>query len=63
MEDTGKGYRGTPCMDVYMAKIKSDGSLDKLKLRIVVIGDFKNKEMIGGTWYSIESMGTLNYFL
>ena len=50
-------------MDVYMAKIKSDGSLDKLKLRIVVIGDFKNKEMIGGTWYSIESMGTLNYFL
>ena len=26
----------TPCMDVYKAKIQSDGSLDKLKLRIVV---------------------------
>ena len=29
----------TPCIDVYKYKIKSDGSLDKLKLRIVVRGD------------------------
>ena len=29
-----------PCMDVYKAKIQSDGSLDKLKLRIVVRRDF-----------------------
>ena len=28
----------TPCMDVYKSKIQSDGSLDKLKLRIVVRG-------------------------
>ena len=28
----------TPCMDVYKGKIKSDGILDKLKLRIVVRG-------------------------
>ena len=40
----------TPCMDVYKAKIQSDGSLDKLKLRIVVRGDLQNKEMIGDTW-------------
>ena len=34
-------------MDVYKAKIQSDGSLDKLKLRIVVRGDLQNKEMVG----------------
>ena len=33
----------TPCMDVYKAKIQYDGSLDKLKLRIVVGGDLQNK--------------------
>ena len=37
-------------MDVYKAKIQSDGSLDKLKLRIVVRGDLKNKKMVGDTW-------------
>ena len=42
-----EGEPVTPCMDVYKAKIKSDGSLDKLKLRIVVRGDLQNKEMIG----------------
>ena len=31
----------TSCMDVYKAKIQSDGSLDKLKLRIVVRSDLK----------------------
>ena len=36
----------TPCMDVYKAKIQSDGSLDKLKLRIVVRGDLFNKELV-----------------
>ena len=29
----------TPCMNVYKAKIQYDGSLDKLKLKIVVRGD------------------------
>ena len=33
-------------MDVYKAKNHSDGSLDKLKLGIIVRGDFQNKEMI-----------------
>ena len=36
-------------MDVYKAKIQSGGSLDKLKLRIVVKGNIQNKEMIGDT--------------
>ena len=50
-------------MDVYEAKIQSDGSLDKLKLRIVVRGDLQNKEMVGDTWSPTASMRTLNYFL
>ena len=43
IEDQNEGEPVTPCMDVYTAKIKSDGSLDKLKLRIVVRGDQQNK--------------------
>ena len=50
-------------MDVYNAKIQSDGSLEELKLRIVVRGDFQNKEMIGDTWSPTASMRTLKYFL
>ena len=45
------------------AKIQYDGSLDKLKLRIVVIGDLKNKELVGDTWSPTASMGTLKYLL
>ena len=50
-------------MDVYKAKIQSDVSLDKLKLIIVVRGDFQNKEMVGYTWSPTASMRTLNYSL
>ena len=39
VEDPEKDNPVDLCMDVYNAKIQSDGSLDKLKLRIVVIGD------------------------
>ena len=49
IEDPKYGEPVTPYMDVYKAKIQSDGSLDKLKLRIVVRGDLQNKEMIGDT--------------
>ena len=50
-------------MDVYKAKIQYDGSLDKLKLRIVVRGDLQNKELVGDTWSPTSSMRTLKYFL
>ena len=50
-------------MDVYKAKIQSDGILDKLKLRVVVIGYLQNKEMVGYTWSPTSSMRTLKYFL
>ena len=39
IEDQNEGEPVTPCMDVYKAKIQSDGIFDKLKLRIVVRGD------------------------
>ena len=53
----------TPCMDVYKAKIQYCGSLDKLKLRILVRGDMQNKELVGDTWSPIASMSNLKYFL
>ena len=50
-------------MDLYKAKIQSDGSLDKLKLIIAVIRDLQNKEIVGDTWSPTASMSTLKYFL
>ena len=50
-------------MYVYKEKIQSDGSIDKLKLRIVVRGDLQNKEMVGDTWSTTASMKNLEYFL
>ena len=58
-----EGESVTPCMDVYKAKIQSNGSLYKLKLRIVVRGNLQNKEMVGDTWSPTASMRTLKYFL
>ena len=63
IEDPNDGEPVTPCMDVYKAKILSYGSLDKLKLRNVVRGDFQNKEMVRDTWSPRASMITLKYFL
>ena len=50
-------------MDVYKSKNQSDGSLDKLKLGIVVRLDLQNKELVGDTWLPTASMRTLKYFL
>ena len=63
IEGPKDGEPVTPCMDVYKAKIQYDGSLDKLKLIIVVRGDLKNKEMVGDTWSPTVSMRALKYFL
>ena len=49
-------------MDVYKVNIQSDGSLDKLKLIIVVKGDLQNKELVGDTWSPTSSTSTLKYF-
>ena len=53
----------TPCIDFCKAKIKSDGSLDKINLKIVVRGDMKKKELVGDTCSPTASMRTLKYLL
>ena len=58
-----KGEPVNPCMDVYKEKIQSGGSLDKLKLRIMVIGDLHNKELVEYTWSPTASMRTLKCLL
>ena len=63
MDDPDKGYTVIPCMDVYKGNIQSGASPEKLKLIIVVRGDFQNKEIIGYTWDPTVSMMNLKYFL
>ena len=63
IEDQNECEPVTPCMDVYKSKIQSDGSLDNLKLRIVVRGYLQDKEMVVDTWSSTASMRTLKYLL
>ena len=63
IEDPNEGEPVTPCIDVYKAKIQSDGIIHKLKLRIVVRGDLQNKEMVGDTWSPTASMRNLKYLL
>ena len=46
-------------MDVYKSNIQYDGSINKLKLIIVVMVDFQDKDMIGDTWDPTASMITL----
>ena len=43
MEYPGKVDPITPCIDVYKAKIKSDGVLKKLRFIIALRGDLRNK--------------------
>ena len=49
-------------MDVYKEKTQSDISLDELKLRVLVRGHLKNKDLIGDNWSPTDSMRTLKYF-
>ena len=41
-------------------KIQSDGSLEKLKMRIVVRLDLKTRELFGDAWPPTYSMSNLN---
>ena len=63
VEDPDKGEPVTPYMDAYKEKIQSDGSLAKLKLRIVVGGDIQNNEIVGDTWSPTSSMRNFKYLL
>ena len=63
VQEPEKGEPVIPCMDVYKAKIQFYGSLDKLKLIIVVSGDPQNKELVGDTWSPTCSMRELKLIL
>ena len=63
VEDPEKDELVTRCMYVYKSMIQYDGSLEKLKLRIVVRGDLQNKEMVGDNLSQTASTRNLKYFL
>ena len=63
VEDPKEDEQVTPYMNVYKSRIQYDGSLDKLKLTIVVRGDLQNKELVGETCSPTSSVKTLKYFL
>ena len=44
VQDPEKGKTVTPCMDVYKSKNQYDGSLDKLKWKILVMEYLQDKE-------------------
>ena len=58
VQDPEKVDPVTTCMDVYKSKIQSDGSLDKIKLIIVVRGDLQNMEPVLHTCSPIAYMST-----
>ena len=63
VENQNKGEPVTPCMYVYKYKNQSDGSLNKLKPRIVVRGDPQNKELVVDIWSPTASMRNLRFVL
>jgi len=58
-----KGKSVTPIMETFRVKILSDGSLDKLKTRIVVRGDLQAKNRTDDKWSPTASFRALKMFL
>ena len=50
-------------MDLYKSKMQSDGSIDKLNLRILRRGYLQKKDIIGDIWSTTAPTRTLKYFL
>jgi len=53
----------TPVMEIFKVKVKSDGSLDKLKTRLVVRGDLRDKHITEDKWSPTASFRSLKMFL
>jgi hypothetical protein len=58
-----EGETSTPVMETFKVKVKSDGSLDKLKTRLVVRGDLQNKNISEDKWSPTASFRSLKMFL
>jgi hypothetical protein len=63
LNTTHKGESITPIMEIFKVKILSDGSLDKLKTRIVVRGDLQSKTLSEDKWSPTASFQALKMFL
>jgi hypothetical protein len=57
------GEVSVPVMELFKVKIKSDGSLDKLKCRMVVRGDLQTKLDLEDKWSPTASFRALKMFL
>jgi hypothetical protein len=57
------GEISTPVMETFKVKVKSDGSLDKLKMRLVVRGDLQDKNITEDKWSPTASFHSLKMFL
>jgi hypothetical protein len=57
------GETSTPVMEIFKVKVKSDGSLDKLKTRLVVRGDLQDKNITEDKWSPTASFRSLKMFL
>ncbi len=58
-----EGEKSIPVMELFKVKIKSDGSLDKLKCRMVVRGDLQTKLDTEDKWSPTASFRALKMFL
>jgi hypothetical protein len=57
------GEISTPVMETFKVKVRSDGSLDKLKCRLVVRGDLQDKNITEDKWSPTASFRSLKMFL
>jgi len=63
-EDTmHSGETSMPVMETFKVKVKSNGSLDKLKTRLVVRGDLQDKNITEDKWSPTASFQSLKMFL
>jgi hypothetical protein len=57
------GEMSTPTMEIFKVTVKSNGSLDKLKTRLVVRGDLQNGTLVEDKWSPTASFRSLKMFL
>ncbi len=62
-EEIQEGETCTPIMETFKVKIRSGGTLDKLKTRLVVRGDLQSKSLDEDTWSPTASFRSLKMFL
>jgi hypothetical protein len=58
-----EGETSTPIMEMFKVKVKSDGTLDKLKTRLVVRGDLQNGTLTEDKWSPTAPFRSLKMFL